>query len=88
MPMFPFDVSARAVIGAARHRRLFWEEVLATVGFTAALMTALIVVFGTIESERINLLTHVSFALLTVALFGFEVTFYRHWHSEPPEDYK
>lgn len=84
MPMFPFDVSARAAVGDARHLRLFWEEVLATVGFMTAVTTALVVVFGTLQPERVNLLTHVSFALLTAALFGFEVTVYRHWRPEPP----
>jgi hypothetical protein len=78
MPLFPFAVSARSAVGNARHQSLFWEEVLATLGFMLAITTALVVVFGTLPSARINLLTHAAFALLTVALFGLEVTTYQH----------
>lgn len=78
MPLFPFFASAPSAVGKARHQSLFWEEVLATLGFMLAITTALVVVFGTLPAARINPLTHVSFALLTVALFGLEVTTYQH----------
>ncbi len=83
MPLFPFVVSARSAVGKVRHQSLFWEEVLATLGFMLAITTALVVVFGTLPPARINLLTHAAFALLTVALFGLQVTTYQHWFAKP-----
>ncbi|MFQ3581840.1 MAG: hypothetical protein SNJ67_07880 [Chloracidobacterium sp.] len=79
--LFPFGASARVAVGNVHHVRLFWEEVLATVGFMVAITTALVVVFGTLPAARINLLTHASFALLTIALFGLEVTVYQHLNA-------
>jgi CBS domain containing-hemolysin-like protein len=83
MPLFPFTVSARFAVGNSRHQALFWEEVLTTLGFMLAITTALVVVFGTLPPARINLLSHASFVLLTVALFGMEVTTYRYLFPEP-----
>ncbi|OYT69606.1 MAG: hypothetical protein CFK52_13360 [Chloracidobacterium sp. CP2_5A] len=84
MPMFSVKTPARAAGGDARRLQLFFEEALATLGFMAAITTALVVVFGTLEPERVNLLTHVSFALLTLGLFGLEVTVYQHLHPDSP----
>ncbi len=82
MPMLRLKTSPQVAIRDARRLQLFFEEALATLGFMSAITTALVVVFGTLPPERVNLLTHVSFALLTVALFGFEVTVYQHLYPE------
>ncbi len=65
MPLFPFTVSARFAVGNSRHQALFWEEVLATLGFMLAITTALVVVFGTLPPARI--ISSMLFVLLTVA---------------------
>ncbi|MGQ9898354.1 MAG: hypothetical protein ACUVR8_12475 [Acidobacteriota bacterium] len=78
MPLFPFFTSARSAVGKARHTSLFWEEAIATLAFMLSITTALVLVFGTTQLTRINLLTYALFALFTLALFELEMTTYRH----------